>query len=586
MWPFTDSYPARPLATLRSQYDYIVVGGGTAGCVLARRLSEDQPTCTVLLVERGDASNNFLDTTPLLSIHHMSTGRRSTVIPSTPHARLGRTFPLVCGVGLGGTSRINGGQYTCGVPAQYNAWSDQGRVGWSYDEFKPYFLKSERWTGPVPQEYHGLNGPLEVRSFEGYHYECSRRAADAVRKIGFRDIIDMHSPFEPSIGFNKMQYTVDSTGRRHSAFRAYLPAEVVRGRPNLHVCINVVATRVEFSEGSDGTNSAEGVELESLDRSLKRIITARREIVLSCGALRTPQLLLLSGIGPISHLREKGIRVVRGTPGVGQHLQDHVIIQTTYNCPLSDSLYAMVKQPTTFLRETYNYLRHGAGWFLCTLAEVEIFGLSSVINSDGKPAMLSEEQLNPYNPANLPDFCVLVAPIGDPSIPGVDTTKGVLSINAGLMLSKSFGNVRLGSTDPRVEPLCDMQYLTAPEDRAALRAALRVTNAIARQLREEGYEIDPVRVPDVSSDAAIDEYIDKYVDTMYHYTSTCRMAPEDDVRPGVVDDELRVHGVRKLRVADASVIPNVPAAHPQALVYALAEKCADMMRMSAEPTGL
>ena len=175
----------------------------------------------------------------------------------------------------------------------------------------------------------------------------------------------------------------------------------------------------------------------------------------------------------------------------------------------------------------------------------------------------------------------LKAPIGDPSTPGVDTSKGIMSLNAGLMLPHSYGSLHLRTTDPRVEPLCDMRYLSAPADRTALRAALRVTTAIARQLAEDGYAIAPARVPDASSDAALDAYIDAHVDTMFHYTSTCRMAPEDDARPGVVDDELRVHGVRKLRVADASVIPNVPAAHPQALVYALAEKCADMMRQDA-----
>lgn len=266
------------------------------------------------------------------------------------------------------------------------------------------------------------------------------RTAEAVQKIGFRNILDMHSPFEPSIGFNKMQYTIDSTGRRHSSFRSYLPADVVAARPNLHVCIKVLATKLQCSETDDGTVSAEGVELETADGRLKRLIIARREIVLSCGTLRTPQILLLryvsfcssgetltafSGIGPASHLRERGIRVVRDTPGVGQNLvsylqvcqsdqvlnglqQDHVIIQTIYNCPLPDSLYSMAKQPTAFLREVYNYLRHGSGWFLCTLAEVEIFGLSSVIQSNGKVAPLSDEQLNPYNPANLPDFCVLL----------------------------------------------------------------------------------------------------------------------------------------------------------------------------------
>ena len=259
----------------------------------------------------------------------------------------------------------------------------------------------------------------------------------------------------------------------------------------------------------------------------------------------------------------------------------------------------MAKQPTTFLREAYKYLRHGVGWFLCTLADAEIFGLSSVIQQDGKVAPLTDEQLNPYDPANLPDFCVLVvchllpwspmhcsprtskAPIGDPSTPGIDSSKGIMSFNASLMLSQSYGSLCLRTTDPRVEPLCDMRYLTAPADRAALRAALRVTTAITRQLAEDGYVITPVRVPDISSDATLDAYIDAHVDTMFHYTSTCRMAPEGDARPGVVDDELRVHGVRKLRIADASVMPNVPSVHPQALVYAIAEKCADMMRAEA-----
>lgn len=178
--------------------------------------------------------------------------------------------------------------------------------------------------------YTPLQYPL---AFTRYHYS---RTAEAIRKIGFRDILDMHSPFEPSIGFNKMQYTIDSTGRRHSSFRAYLPADLVAARPNLHVCINVLATILEFSESDDGTTNAEGVGLETVDGRLNRVITARREIVLSCGTLRTPQLLLLrfvllcstregmltppSGIGPAAHLRERGIRVVRDTPGVGQNL--------------------------------------------------------------------------------------------------------------------------------------------------------------------------------------------------------------------------------------------------------------------------
>ncbi|PCH34319.1 GMC oxidoreductase [Wolfiporia cocos MD-104 SS10] len=577
MWPFTTAYPQHALHALRAQYDYIVMGGGNAGCVLARRLSEDGQS-TVLLVERGDAADSFLHSTPLLSIHQISDGRHSDILQSTDNTSLGRPVSLVCGKGLGGATRINGDQYTCGVPAEYNAWSRHGRVGWSYEEIKPYFKKSERWTGPVPQEYHGLDGPLQVRSFQEWNYESSRRAAEAARQIGFSDIIDMHSPFEPSIGFNKIQYTLDAAGTRQSSFRAYLPRSYVEAHKNLHVCTNVLAHKLEFSESDAGAIRAEGVMLQGIMGGQKRVITARKEIVLACGALHTPQLLMLSGVGPKDHLREQGIRVVKDLPGVGQYLQDHVIVQTKYACPLFDSLWAMVRRPLTLLWEIYSYVWRGTGWFLCTLAEVEIFGLSSLIDKEGKSSALTEEQLNPYNPDNLPDFAVFLAPIADPESAKMDKSKGCIGLNAALLVAKSKGSIRLSSSDPAAPPIYDMQYLTEPEDWAALRAALRVTVALAHSMRASGYPIDGLVVPDVSSDAALDKFIRAGADTMFHYTGSCRMAPEEDAHPGVVDDALRVHGIAGLRVADASVLPCTPATHPQALVYAIAEKCADMVR--------
>ncbi|KAH9930084.1 GMC oxidoreductase-domain-containing protein [Fomitopsis serialis] len=580
MWPFKSSYPVKALAELKSHYDFIVVGGGTGGCLLARRLSED-PRFSVLLVERGDASNSFLDTTPLLSMHHLSTGKHSTVFDSVPDSRLGRSWTLITGLGLGGTSRINANIYTCGVPAQYNAWHAQGRDGWSYDEMKPYFMRSQNWTGPVPQEDHGVDGPLDVRSFEAYTHGCSLRAAEAARKIGFRQTVDVNSPFEPSTGVNKVQYTLDASGRRHSSFRAFLPADVVANRPNLHVCCGVIATKLEISNGNDNTLSAEAVELQRFSGgSAKRVITARREIVLCCGALRTPQLLLLSGVGPQEHLREVGIPVVKHAPGVGNHLQDHILVQSSFNCPMADSLYSVFRQPLTLLRELYNYLRHGTGALQCFMVETEIFSLSSVISADGTPTALSAEQQDPYSPDNVPDICVMISTVGDPRRPGTDHLKGTMGIDAGLMLAKSTGHLRLRSRDPRAQPICDMRYATSPDDRKALRAALRVTAAMAEQLRVDGYPLEAVHAPDTTSDVALDEYIDENVETMYHYSSTCRMAPEEDECPGVIDDKLRVHGIRKLRIADASVFPNCPAAHPQAVVYAFAGKCADLMLRS------
>lgn len=152
-----------------------------------------------------------------------------------------------------------------------------------------------------------------------------------------------------------------------------------------------------------------------------------------------------------------------------------------------------------------------------------------------------------------------------------------MGLDVGLMLPTSSGTLRLRSSDPRAHPLCDMQYVTTSKDRQALRAALRITVAMATQLAVDGYPVECVLTPKDASDASLDKYMDENLGTMYHYSSTCRMAPEDDENPGVVDDELRVHGIGKLRIADASVLPNCPATHPQAVVYAFAEKCADIM---------
>ncbi|KAF8503926.1 hypothetical protein JB92DRAFT_2970106 [Gautieria morchelliformis] len=577
MWPFSPSYSQRSVETLDIQYDYIIVGGGTAGCVLARRLSEDNGR-TVLLVEKGDAGNSWLHRVPLTSVHHWSDGKHSLAFDSITDKQLGRSFSLLSGVGLGGSSRINGAQYTCGVPAEYNGWSQDGCKGWSYTDLKPYFKKSENWIGPVPREFHGVNGPLHVRSFADYYYACSERAAEAAGRMGFPCINDMHSPLEPGIGWNKMQFTIDSEGGRHSAFRAYLPEVLARSRSDrLHICTRAVACKIGFSKQADANFRAENVEIMSVDGRHVRTVTAGREIILTCGALRTPQLLMLSGIGPQDHLQELGIDVIKHSSGVGNNLEDHILVPTTYNCPMSDSLWSLVKRPTTLLRELYHYIRYGTGWLLGTMVEMEIFGLASLIAVDGRPHALSKEQSNSEDAKYIPDFAVMVVSIGDPWGPGIDRSKGFFSLIPALLKPKSRGCLRLRSQDPNAHPICDMRYLTSPEDYATLRAALRVAVRLADEMRAAGYSLDDVHVPGTLDDAALDAFIDRRVNTMFHYSSSCRMAHPDDENPGVVDDQLLVHGISNLRIADASVLPSVPATHPQALIYAVAEKCADMI---------
>ncbi|KAG6333191.1 hypothetical protein ID866_5895 [Astraeus odoratus] len=587
MWPFNTIHQGSFISTddVSAEYDFIIVGGGNAGCVLARRLSEI-PYKTVLLVERGDGDDSWLDRTPLTSTYHFSNGKHSDVFTSVFEEKLGRPVSCVTGLGLGGSTRINGMQYTCGVPAEYNSWNRSGRVGWSYNELKDFFKKSQTWFGPVPQEYHGLNGPLHVQSYEGYNYKCLEMTETACRSVPLPSIKDMHSPTALSIGWNKMQYTIDSSGYRHSAYRAYLPPEILTSRKDrLHVCTGALARKLLFTKDSDnGSIRVHGVEIQGTGSETAPIsVRARSEVILACGALRTPQLLLLrqvriiDGIGPHEHLQEMGVDIVLELPGVGAHLQDHLIVPTGYNCPLYDSLWAMVVRPMVLIREFYRYLRYGTGWFLGTIVELEIFGLSSLVAKDGRIGPIPKEREDPSDPENIPDIAILVSCISDPQAPGADRSKGLFGLNAALLKATSCGYVRLRSLDPKDAPLCKLNYLSTPEDRNALRSALRMTLEIARNMRASGYQLTETHVPISLEDGDLDAFIRAKGETMYHYASTCRMAPLSDPRPGVVDDQLRVHGIANLRIADASIFPSVPATHPQALVYAIAEKCADMV---------
>ncbi|KAJ7021772.1 hypothetical protein C8F04DRAFT_1241131 [Mycena alexandri] len=513
------------------------------------------------------------------SLHHWSpTKSHSTVFDSVFDPKFGRAFPLVTGIGLGGTTRINGGQYTCGSPAEYNAWSEENRPGWGYSDLKPYFIKSESWLGTVPEEWHGLNGPLTVRSFPDYHYGCSEVAANAASHIGFLPILDVHSPLQPSIGWTRLQYAIDADGSRHSAFRAYLPQRfAVSMRRIIHICTRAVAAKIGFLPEKDGRLRAHSVEIRSTDGRHIHVAKARREIILACGALETPKLLLLSGVGPEEQLGEMGIEVVRHTPGVGAHLQDHLFVTTIYNCPLSDSLWAMIRRPQTLISQICKYIFRGAGWFLCTSVEVEIFGMSSLIRADGRPKDITPQDKDPFNPANRPDFAVMACTMADPRGPGIDRSKGFFGLNCALLNADSRGRVCLRSRDPMENPICEMQYLSSPKDLVALRAALRVSRQLAGQMCKDGYALEDVTVPADLSEGTLDAFIRQRVETMYHYASSCRMAAEDDTLPGVVDTALRVHGINNLRISDASVLPSAPAAHPQALIYAVAEKCADMV---------
>ncbi|KAK7001504.1 FAD/NAD-P-binding domain-containing protein [Favolaschia claudopus] len=578
MWPFRVDPPFREfgIKALEDEYDFIVVGGGTAGCVLARRLSENGQH-TVLLVEQGDAADSWKHKTPLTSNHFSSpdpvhSNKFESVSDSKfADARPSQTWSLVNGVGLGGTTRINGGQYTPACPAEFDAWAEEGRPGWAFADMKPYFLKAEKLVCG--------SQVTDPESPENFNYPCTKVANQAAKDLGFPAVSDLLDPTLPTTCCYKMKYTLSADGPRLSSFRAYLPKDYVNSTANLHICTEAIVSKIGFSVGK-GKDGEEGLRAESVeihapkgDGDITRVVKARREIVLACGALGSPKVLLLSGIGPQEHLKDMGINVIRHTPGVGANLHDHVFVTNIYNCPLPDSFARLAKQPYLFIAELLKYLIFGTGALLWTIVEMEIFGTASLFGSDGKLKAGAE-----LKPELRPDFAIISVPVAAPNVPGVDYSKGLFAQTIALMKPESRGTLRLRSTNPADTPLCEMNYLSAPADYAVLRTAIRVSAHLCKTMQASGYPLEVAAIPeDLDDDEKLDVFIRRGLQTEYHYASTCRIANEEDALPGVLDASLRVHGVAGLRIADASVLPGSPAVHPQAVVYAVAEKCADMM---------
>jgi len=257
-------------------------------------------------------------------------------------------------------------------------------------------------------------------------------------------------------------------------------------------------------------------------------------------------------------------------------------VHLDYTCEMKDSLLSIVKQPTTLVNQIYQYWRYGDGWFLAPLVEAAIFAKAEYVNEDGTMKKLSEEELDSRKGGNVPDFEIMTGPIADPRFPEFDKKKGTMSLLLTNLRPKSTGKIHLRSLDPLDNPICDMRYLSNPEDREVYRKAIKVCMRIADGMREEGYPLIDVHVPKSWEEGELDAFVEKWSASFFHYTSSCRMGPEsgegkNGEKPGVVDEKLRVHGVKGLRIADASVFPWITSAHPQAGVVMIAERCADFV---------
>ena len=508
-----------PNDDMRAATDYIVVGAGTAGSVLAARLTED-PHTRVLLVEAGSAVELPAMAVPFRWPELMATEANWGDITVT-QSFSGTSVPAPRGRALGGSSSTNGLTFVRGHRASYDAWIDQGAKGWGFDDLLPYFKRSESTQGRDPG-VRGTDGPLTV----GPTAEPSPIAVAALNasaELGYETARDISSGVETGFGLADSNI---KDGRRQSAADAYLD-EATLGRPNLQVVTDAMVQRILVTDGV-------AIGIEYVHEGVATRVHAAREVILTAGAIGSAQLLLASGIGPARHLREVGVDVVLDLPGVGENLHDH---------PMSTVLY----EATAALPHNP---RNPMG---------QAVGLIETVHADAGP--------------NL-QILVIAAPMRASTLPGPDDGYAV-AFSAITPFSR--GRVRLASASMDVGPLIDPNYLGDDRDVAVMEAGFE----IARQIGEsEGLsqwragEVQPG--PAVQDQSSVRQYLGRSLLVYFHYAGTCRVGTDE---MAVVDLELRVRGIDALRVADASIMPSPVSANTNATVYAIDEKAADLIRL-------
>lgn len=519
---------------VRKRVDYLIVGGGSAGCALAARLSED-PANSVLLLEAGPR-----DTHPL---HHVpagyfALGRRYTWgYHSTPQRHAcNRSVELPQGRMLGGSSSVNAMVMVRGVPRDYDEWvRTYGCQGWGYRDVLPYFVRSET-NDTFSNEFHGNDGPVGVsRVMPFLLTEAFVRAA---QQAGIPYNADFNGSQLAGCGFYQASIR---NGRRSSTAVAYLrPA---RGRPNLAVRSGVMALKLVIEKGR-----AVGVQINEADRLVT--IRAEREVILTAGAVGSPKLLLLSGIGPAEQLHRLGIAPVLDLPGVGCNLQDHPRVDLFYELSGRHSL-DRYKKPFPLLMLGLEYLLYRRG----VIASNSLDGGGFWWSKPGEPD------------PNIQFFFV-------PLSSGVPYRHGC-SMNFYELRPRSRGTVRLRSADPAAQPLIDPNYLAEHADLESTVSGLEVCREIMRQpamaalLRREH-----APGPGINSREELAQYARSMVDTGYHLVGTCRMGNDESA---VVTPELRVRGIAGLRICDSSIMPAIVSGNTNAVVIMIAEKAADLI---------